>query len=160
MQLGGGQARAEGFIGDIEPFQRLPRFRRRGAAAQQPWNQLKLRHVVPALHGRVIHGAAHKIQPGDCQSLLVHRVVIQRIPILHVGHADDGVMLRPCFSVPKGQGIPSRRDGHAFSVIAFIIQIAAEIKILRPVSGGSTHKPSSLLRYFPYQYTLFSLPEQ
>ena len=86
---------------------------------------------------------ADEIQPGDAQSLFVHCVVIQRIVIRDMRHADEGKMPLHYAHVAKFKPEISRRDGDRFAVGKLVVERAAEIKIFCFISCCCTHNFSS-----------------
>ena len=139
---------AEGCADQIERVQPRPRLADRGAAAEDPWDQLKLRHVFLSLLYLGILRIADEVQPGHTESGFVDGVVVQRIPIRDVRHADHGVMRVQPPHVAEREGIAARRDGHALAVGAFVVQRPAEIKVLCLKSCCSTHGSGSFLKSF------------
>ena len=84
---------------------------------------------------------------GEYQTLLVDRVVIERIVVLDMRHADHGIMPVERAAV-QADRVVARRDGHVLAVGKFVVQIAAEIKIAVAVCRCGTHdaKPPSFVR--------------
>ena len=148
VQLRGGIALAEGCADQIERVQPRPRLADRGAAAEDPWDQLKLRHVFLSLLYLGILRIADEVQPGHTESGFVDGIVVQRIPVRDVRHADHGVMRVQPLHVAEREGIAARRDRHALAVGAFVVQRPAEIKVLCLKSCCSTHGSGSFLKSF------------
>ena len=97
---------ARGYWGLKGRFKRLAPARSSRASArlaQRPssqGNQLKLRNVLLSVgRGVVIDRVAHKVQPSHAQPGFVDGIVVQRIALCHVGHAQEwrsgGSALRP-----------------------------------------------------------------
>ena len=111
----------------------------RGARAEQPRDECVLRHRGHALCDGRIDRVAHKVQPRDAQALLVDRVIIERVVVLDMRHADHGIMPVERAAVQADRVI-ARRDGHVLAVGKFVVQIAAEIKIAVAVCRCGTHE--------------------
>ena len=127
--------------------ERIARLGDRGARAEQPRDERVLRHRGHALRDGRIDRVAHKVQPRDAQALLVDRVVVERIVVLDMRHADHGIMPVERAAV-QADRVAARRDGHVLAVGKFVVQIAAEIKIAVAVSRCGTHgaRPPSFIR--------------
>ena len=140
---GKGQRFTEGDVHKVDPLQQHLRLLQCGALSQDPGDELKGRHIVPVLTGRMVFRIAHEIQGGHAQPLFVDRVVIQRIVPLHMGHADHCVMLPQLSGAAEQEGIPARRHRDLVPVGEFIVQCASEIKAFRPVRSCCTHSDRS-----------------
>ena len=139
MQLRGGQSGAERRSGQVEPGKLCPGLLNRRAPAQQPWDEFKLRNVRPVRLWLRVHGVADKIQSRHAQALFVDSVVIKRIPIRHMGHADHGIVRMHRACVTEIERVISRRDCHLFAVAAFVIQRPAKIQLSGLVCDRGTH---------------------
>ena len=144
VQGGEGELGAELELGGVDPAQQLPGLVRRGALAQHPGGQLEGGHVVLPADRGLVDGAVGKVQRGHGQPGLVHRVVIQRVVLLHVGHADHGVMAGQGAGGPEGEGQAARGDGHRFVIGPLQIQRAAEIVAAGAVGDGGAHTKTSV----------------
>ena len=118
----------------------------RGARAEQPRDERVLRHRGHALRDGRVDRVAHKVQPRDAQALLVDRVIIERVVVLDMRHADHGIMPVERAAV-QADRVVARRDGHVLAVGKFVVQIAAEIKIAAAVCRCGTHgaRPPSFI---------------
>ena len=139
MQLRGGQSGAERRSGQVEPGKLCPGLLNRRAPAQQPWDEFKLRNVRPVRLWLRVHGVADKIQSRHAQALFVDSVVIKRIPIRHMGHADHGIVRMHRACVTEIERVIPRRNRHLFAVATFVIQRPAKIKLLCLICDRSTH---------------------
>jgi len=92
----------------------------------------------------MINGVADKIQPCDAKTFFIDRVVIKRIIPLHIGHADDSVTGAEGIAPAQGERIAARGDGHFVAIGKLIIQIAAEVKIVRKKGRCRTHRKPPL----------------
>lgn len=119
----------------------------RGARAEQPRDERVLRHRGHALRDGRVDRVAHKVQPRYAQPFFVDRVIIKRIVILNMCHADHGMVPVERAAV-QADGIVARHDRHVLAVGKFVVQIAAEIKIAVAVCRCGTHdaKPPSFVR--------------
>ena len=150
VQPGRGQPRQKGVVGDAALRQQVPGLRRRGAAAQQPGDQLELGHVGLSRRAGAVYSAADEVQPRHAQALLVHRVIVQGVAVLYGGHADHGVVPRQVRQMPHGQGKEPGCDDHLLAEAALIVQIAPEIEAFCFVCGRSAHGPGPpFIRYPP-----------
>ena len=143
VELGRRQPRQKGVVGDADALQQPAGLVHPGAAAQQPRDQLELRHAAPLRRAGAVDGAGHEVQPGDAQPLLVHRVVVQGIARLHRRHADHGVVLCHLIQMAHGQRKAPGRDGDALAEAALIVEIAPEEEMVGQIGGRSTHKKTS-----------------
>ena len=148
VQLRGGIALAERRTDQVECIQPHPRLADRGAPAEDPWDQLKLRYVFLSLPYLGILRIADEVQPGHTEPGFIDGVVVQRIPVRDVRHADHGVMRIQPPHVAERKRIAARRDRHTLAVGAFIVQRPAEIKVLCLKSCCSTHGSGSFLKSF------------
>ena len=82
----------------------------------------------------------------DAQSLFVDRVIIKRVVILNMRHADHGMMPVERAAV-QADRIVARHDRHVLAVGKFVVKVAAEIKIAVAVSRCGTHgaRPPSFI---------------
>ena len=145
MKLGHRILFIEWGIGDVDPGKQYPRFFYRGTLAQKPERQLKLCHVILLnsfffLKNRFsVHRISHKVQPGHAKPLFIDGIIIKRIIICHMGHADHGVMLLHFSLKPKRKRIIPRSNGHLLPVWKFIIQIPSEVKVFCLINCCCTH---------------------
>ena len=139
MQLRGGQSGAERRSGQIEFRKFRPRLRDGRTAPQQPWDEFKLRNVRPVRLWLRVYGVSDEIQPRHAQAGFVDGVVIKRIPIRHMGHADYGVVRMHRACMVEVERVISRRDCHLFAVAAFVIQRPAKIQLSGLVCDRGTH---------------------
>jgi len=86
VQGGGAVVGAKGQVAQVDLIQPPGRLLHRGALPQQIGDELKHRHVLPAVPGLGIYGAGGKVQGRHTQPLLVHSIVVERIPLHHRGH--------------------------------------------------------------------------
>lgn len=119
MQLGKRHPCGERDIRDVQPLKHRARLTDIGAAAEQPRYQLELRDVILAICRRMILRVADEVQPRNAESLFVHRVIVERVAVLHMGHADNGVAGSELLPTAQVKRIPARRDGDALSVGKF-----------------------------------------
>ena len=145
VELGRGQTGGIGRVGDAGLRQQRPGLRQRGAASQQPRDQLELGHVLPAILRPPVHRVAHEVQTGDAQPLFVDGVVVQGEAVLHMGHADHGVVRLHDRAVAQRQRPVPGRDDHALPEGLLIVQIAPEIKMLCLICGRRTHGAASFV---------------
>ena len=139
MQLRGGQSGAERRSGQVEPGKLCPGLLNRRAPAQQPRDELKLRDIRPVRLWLRVYGVSDEIQPRHAQAGFVDGVVIKRIPIRHMGHADYGVVRMQRACMVEVERVISRRDCHLFAVAAFVIQRPAKIQLSGLVCDRGTH---------------------
>ena len=92
MQRGRRERIAEGKIHEIQPRKTRLRLGDRRALPQKPRDQLEGGDVLRNRLLRAIDGIARKIQPRHRQALLIDRIIIQRVALRHICHADHGVM--------------------------------------------------------------------
>ena len=143
VQLRGGKLRAKGRADQLEPRQPVAGLRHAGALPQKIGDQLKLRHVFAAWNYIGIGGVAHKIQPRHAQTLFIHRIVIQRIILRHMRHADYGIgMIQPS-GMAKRKGIAARGDRHLVAIGKLIIQRSAKVKVAGLIGCRCAHALSS-----------------
>jgi len=143
VELGRGQILPEGGVGDGQFLQQRSGFGHGGALAQKPGDQLEGSNIM-ALRGRLaVMGIAHEIQPRHGKALLVDRIKIQGIVIHHMGHTDDGMMLRHGRPVAEGQREIPGRDGHFLGIGNVIVQGPSEVKIPCLISDSGAHIASS-----------------
>ena len=143
VELRGREVGAERRADQIQLRQRGPRLRKIGAAAQQPRDEFKLRHVALARTRRCIRRVADEVQPGHAEALLVDRIVVERIAVCDAGHADDGIVLRTESFVPELERIGARRHDDLLAVAALIVERPAHIKIAGQISQRRTHRKPS-----------------
>ena len=62
---------------------------------------------------------ADEVQSRDAETLFVHRVIVERVAVLHMSHADDRIAVFELLPAAQVKGIPARRDGDALSVGKF-----------------------------------------
>ena len=143
VELRGREVGAERRADQIQLGQRGPRLCESGAAAQQPRNEFKLRHVALARTRRCIRRVADEVQPGHAEALFVDRVVVERIAVCDAGRADDGIVLRTESFVPKRERIGTRRHDDLLAVAALIVERPAHIKIAGQIGCRCTHRKPS-----------------
>ena len=146
MQLGEGQGRVKRLIEQIHSFEQRTRLSKRCALSKQPGNQLKLRDIVMILRGGLIDRVADEIQPRDAQTLFVDGVVIERIVVLNIRHADDSVVCAHFTHLSERKRVIARRDGHFISIGKLIIQIAPKVKIAGTKRCSCTHEKTSFIQ--------------
>ena len=144
VQLRAGQPVVEGRGGELNSRKPLARLAHGRALTENPRDEFKLRHIFPALDDLTIGRVADEIQPGHTQARFVDRVVIQRIAVGHVSHADHRIALLRRGSMAKGQRVISRRDDDFVAIGKLIVQRSSEIKILRLISRSRAHARASL----------------
>ena len=91
----------------------------------------------------MIDRVAHKVQPSHAQPGFVDGIVVQRIALCHVGHAQNGVVAVQLSGLTKAEGVIARCDHELFPVGKLIVQIAAKVKIFGLVGGSGTHNKTS-----------------
>ena len=139
VQLGKRHPGGKRDIRDVQPLKHRARLRNTGAAAEQPRYQLKLRDIILAVYRRMILRVADEVQSRDAETLFVHRVIVERVAVLHMGHADDRIAVFELLPAAQVKGIPARRDGNALSVGKFIVKVSSEIKVLRQICRSCAH---------------------
>ena len=78
------------------------RLRKIAARAEQPQNELELRNIRLAVLNLCVRRVSDEVEPRNAEPRLVHRVVKQGVILLHMRHADDGVVLR---KLPAGAAV-------------------------------------------------------
>ena len=143
VELRGREVGAERRADQVQLCQRRPCLRETGAAAQQPRDEFKLRHVALARTRRCIRRVADEVQPGHAEALLVHRVVVERIAVRDAGRADDGIVLRTESFMPELERIGARRHDDLLAVAALIVERPAHRKIAGQIGCRCTHTRTS-----------------
>ena len=145
VELGRGQTGGIGRVGDVGLCQQRPGLRQCGAASQQPRDQLKLGYVLPAALRPSVHRVAYKVQSRDAQALFIDGVVVQGEAVLHMGHADHGVVRLHRRAVAQRQRPVPGGDDHTLPEGLLIVQIAPEIEMLGLICGCRTHGAASFV---------------
>ena len=91
------------------------------ARAEQPQNELELRNIRLAVLNLCVRRVSDEVEPRNAEPRLVHRVVKQWVILLHMRHADDGVVLRELRQVPQRNREIPRHDADLFAVGKFIV---------------------------------------
>ena len=146
VQLRTRQLGSKGRAVDDHARERTARLGNVGARAEQPWDERVLRDRGHTPRHRRIHRVADEVQPRDAQPFFVDRVIIKRVVILNMRHADHGMMPVERAAV-QADGIVARHDRHVLAVGKFVVKVAAEIKIAVAVSRCGTHgaRPPSFI---------------
>ena len=62
---------------------------------------------------------ADEVQSRDAETLFVHRVIVERVAVLHMSHANDRIAGSELLPTAQVKRIPARRDGNALTVGKF-----------------------------------------
>ena len=109
------------------------------ALCEHPGDKLKLRNVAPVAARRGIDGVSDEVEPRHAQAALVHGVVVKRIALGYVRHADNGKMLLELQSASKLKRKAARHHADLVAVGKFIVKRASEIKSVRLIGRCRTH---------------------
>ena len=140
VELGQGKALTERRIDQIDLFQKTEGLFYRSALSQDPGNKFKLGHIILSVRLFPIVGISNEIKPRHSQALFIYSLIIERIIVGHMGHADHGIVGFHGPLKTEAEGIVPWSDGHLVAKGKFIIQGPAKIKIFCLIGCCCTHK--------------------
>ncbi len=132
-----GQLPAEGLIDEIDNGQGGPRIVHGGACPQDPRDELERRDVASALDPGAVDRLSGEVQAGHAQTVLVHRVKVQRVPVGHQGHAYHRAMAWHLPLRSEAERVPAGHDDDLLTEGHLQIQVASE-EVVVPCSEGSS----------------------
>ena len=121
------------------------------ALSQQPQRQFKLRNIFFCSigYGFSVHSVSHKVQTGHAEPFFIYRIVIKRIVIRNMCHADHGIMMLHLTKETEMERIIPGCDCNLLPVRKFVIQIPSKIKVFCFIDCCCTHRGSSFF-IIPY----------
>ena len=93
-----------------------------GTGSENPWNEFKLRDIGFSIRGGGISGISDKVQSCHAKALFVNRVVVKRILIRNMRHAENGIVLLKRRKMAEGKGEISWRDDKLFTIGKLVIE--------------------------------------
>ena len=90
--------------------------------SENPWNEFKLRDIGLSIRGGGISSISDKVQSGHAKALLIDRVVVERILIRNVSHAENGIVLLKRREMAEGKGEIPWCDDKLFAIGKLVIE--------------------------------------
>ena len=134
--------------GEIRPGKQRPRRREIGALRQHPRDKFKLRNVVCIAARRGVFGALGKVQTCHAQSLFVHRVVVERVAVRDVRHAEERIMRFERRAAAKSEREAPGRHDDLVAVGKLIVKCPAKIESVGFICRGCAH--DAIPRFLSY----------
>ena len=140
VELGQWKALTERRIDQIDLFQKTEGLLYRSTLSQDPGNKFKLGHIILSVRLFPIVGISNEIKASHSQAFFIYGLIIERIIVSHMGHADHGIVGFHGPLKTEAEGIVPWSDGHLVAKGKFIIQGPAKIKIFCLIGCCCTHK--------------------
>ena len=139
VELRGGKGGGKRRAGEIRLPEQHARRGNGGALREHPREEFKLRDVALAAARRGVCGVADKVQPRHAETFFVHRIVVERIAVGYMRHAEQGKVLRKRLAAAKGEREAPGRHDDLVAVGKLVVKRPPKIESVGFIRRGCAH---------------------